>query len=103
MLAHANKGELNYSSNPTFVEWEQSGAIAYPSTGALHFTENELKIKNIVSSSFETPNADFEKETYITKIGIYDENRNLIGVANVAKPIKKTEDRDFTFKLRLDI
>jgi hypothetical protein len=103
MLAHANKGELNYSSNPTFVEWEQSGAIAYPSTGALHFTENELKIKNIVSSSFETPNADFEKETYITKIGIYDENRNLIGVANVAKPIKKTEDRDFTFKLKVDI
>ena len=50
-----------------------------------------------------TPTASFAKETYISKIGLYDKNRNLIGVTTVAKPVKKTEDREFTFKLKLDI
>ena len=34
---------------------------------------------------------------------IYDKNKNLIAVANLATPIKKTALRDFTFKLKLDI
>ena len=45
----------------------------------------------------------FKKQTYISKIGIYDENKNLIGVAKLATPVKKTEERDLTFKLKLDI
>ena len=45
----------------------------------------------------------FKKQTFISKIAIYDEDKNLIAVANLAKPIKKLEDRDFTFKLKLDI
>ena len=47
--------------------------------------------------------AYFEKTTYISKIGIYDENENLIAVAKPATPVKKTAERDFTFKLKLDI
>ena len=56
----------------------------------------------MVSSSFAFPTASFQKETYITRVGIYDENRNLIGIANVATPVKKTEERDLTFKLKVD-
>ena len=44
----------------------------------------------------------FKKQTFISKIGIYDEHRNLVGVAKVATPVKKAEDRDLTFKLKLD-
>jgi hypothetical protein len=102
MLAHANKGELNYSGNPTYIEWEQSGAIANPQTGSSYYIENQLKVKNVVSSSFAFPTASFDNETYITRIAIYDENRNMIGIANLATPVKKTEERDFTFKLKLD-
>jgi hypothetical protein len=102
MLAHANKGELNYSGNPTYVEWEQSGAISNPQTGSLLYKEAPLKIKNVVSSSFITPTASFDKQTYITRVAIYDENRNMIGIANLATPVKKTEERDFTFKLKVD-
>jgi len=28
---------------------------------------------------------------------------NILGVAKVSKPVKKTEDREFSFKLKLDI
>ena len=45
----------------------------------------------------------FQKTTYISKVGIYDSNRNLIAIAKTATPIKKTEERDFVFKLKLDI
>ena len=56
----------------------------------------------MVSSSFAAPTASFQKETYVTRIGLYDEDRNLIGIANVATPVKKTEERDLTFKLKVD-
>jgi hypothetical protein len=99
LLAHANRGEFNHSNNPTYVA---SGASKTYQTGAASVIEPELPIKNVVSSSYPDPTGSFEKTTYITKVGIYDENRNLIGIASVAKPIKKIADRNLTFKLKLD-
>ena len=64
---------------------------------------NNLGIKNIVSSSYPDPTGSFQKTTYISSIGIYDEDKNLIAIAKVATPVKKTEDRELTFKLKLDI
>jgi hypothetical protein len=74
----------------------QTGSAAY-------LQDRKRVIKNIVSSSYNDPTASFEKTTYISKIGIYDENENLIAVAKPATPVKKTAERDFTFKLKLDI
>jgi hypothetical protein len=56
-----------------------------------------------VSSSYNDPESYLEKTTFITKINIYDDSKNLIGVAKVAKPVKKTQDRDLTFKIKLDL
>jgi hypothetical protein len=67
------------------------------------FSETTRAIKNLVSSSYPDPTGSFEKTTYISKIGIYDDQKNLIGIASVATPVKKTLDRDLTFKLKLDI
>ena len=101
MLAHANRGELNYSNNPTYI---QHGQIEHkPITGSHYYGENELKIKNVFSSSYADPSGSLKKTTYITKVGIYDDKKKLIGIASVAKPVKKTEERDLTFKLKLDI
>ena len=36
-------------------------------------------------------------------VEIYDKDKNLIAVAKLATPVKKTEERDLTFKLKLDI
>ena len=99
-LAHAPAAELNYSANPTYIEHGQN---ILPLTGSTHYVENrELDIKNTVSSSYPDPTGSFKKQTFISKIGIYDEKKNLIGIAKIAKPVKKTEERDFTFKLKLD-
>ena len=34
---------------------------------------------------------------------IFDEDKNLIGVAKLANPVMKKESEDFTFKLKLDM
>jgi hypothetical protein len=101
MLAHAQKDELNNSTNPTFKAYGQQ---TEPLTGSARYVENNnLGIKNIVSSSYADPTGSFEKTTYVSSIGIYDEDKNLIGIAKIAKPVKKNENREFTFKLKLDI
>jgi hypothetical protein len=40
---------------------------------------------------------------YISRVGLYDENKNLIGVATLSNPVRKEEAQDLTFKLKLDI
>jgi hypothetical protein len=103
MFAQADKDKLNYSTNRTYVDYDsyQSKPIA---TGSKQYTENnQIDLHNTVSSSFYDYEEKFKHQTYISKIGIYDENKNLIAVANVATPIKKNGERDFTFKLKLDI
>ena len=104
MLAQAPKGRLNHSNNPTYIEFGQSGSTTGPQMGQVRYIENpNISIKNTVSSSFPDPTGTFQKQTWISRIGIYDEDRNLIGITKVANPVKKTEDREFTFKLKLDI
>ena len=102
MLAHANKGELNFSNNPTYFKSGQTN-LQTPITGSGLYREQELEIKNIHSASYADPSGSLKKTTYITKVGIYDEKKKLVGIASLAKPVKKTEDRDLTFKLKLDI
>jgi hypothetical protein len=103
LFAHAPKGELNFSTNYTFVSYDSSSAQDYR-TGSYYYGEKEnIELKNITKTPYLSPTASFHKETYISKILIYDENKKVIGIAKLAKPVRKTEERDFTFKLKLDI
>jgi len=103
MMADAPMGDLNFSPNPTFSSYQQTASIMQISSSAGYFQNNEIPLKNTISSSFYDRDVNLKRQTFISKIGIYDENKNLIAVANLSKPIKKLEDRDFTFKLKLDI
>jgi len=104
MLAHAPAGELNYSNNPTFLKYGQTGSM-YPTTSSAQFQESaDLLVKNTISSSYTGyTEGDFEKQVFISKVGIYDDEMNLIGVASLATPAKKKEDQQYTFRLKLDI
>jgi hypothetical protein len=103
MLAHANRGELNYTSNPTYIVHGEGTGSYHPITSSYYYKEVAKPIKNVHSASYSDPSGSLKKTTYITKVGIYDDKKKLIGIASVAKPVKKTEERDLTFKLKLDI
>ena len=114
MFAHAPRGMLNHSNNPTFKQYGQAVYTQVANTSSYQYIEpDDVTIKNIVSSSWETltassntvyaeNSASFKKQTFISKVGIYDAEKNLIAVAKLAKPIRKTEEDDYTFKLKLD-
>ena len=101
MFAKAPKAELNHSNNHTFLDKGQTRTNKQDHS---RFIENpEMTIRNIVSGAYSDHTGSFQKETYISQIGIYDEDKNLIAVAKLATPVKKTEDRDYTFKLKYDL
>ena len=102
IFAHAEKGELNHSNNLTYLKYSELNKIS-GSYAKDYMEDKTIEIKNIAKSQFSGSEANFEKITYISKIGIYDKDRNLIGIAKLATPVKKTENREFTFKLKLDI
>lgn len=103
MLCHANKGELNYSNNPTFLNINHSASIIGHSTSDFTYLDNEVEIKNIASSSFHKGKDDFRKVTYLSKVGIYDEDNNLLMTVDLARPYKKRRKDNFTFKIKYDL
>ena len=91
MLANANRGEMNHSNNPTFLEYNQISTAFSSSTS--YVERNELEIKNIVKANYNEVEPIFEKTVFISKVGIYDEKKNLIAIAKLASPIRKKERR----------
>ena len=70
-----NHNEFNYSSNPTFV----SGS--------------KLVVKNTVN---DLP------VTYITTVGLYSPDNELMAVAKLSEPIRKDPNTELTLRVRLD-
>ena len=101
MFAHAKKGEVNYSNNPTYLQF---GQRQIQKTSSQIYEENpNRQIANTVSSSYAGYSASFKRQVYISRVGIYDDNKNLLGIATLSNPILKEEDQDYSFKIRLDI
>ena len=99
MFSHAKKGHLNHSNNPTYRDLSVD---KINTTGSgLTFVEGTTALANVVSASYVS--ASFEKTTYISKVHIYDDDGNLIAITSMAKPVRKTLNDEFTFKMKLDL
>lgn len=72
-------GEFNYSSNPTF-------------------TDDNNRIV-VIDQGQETTQRSF---TFVSSVGMYDANDNLLAVAKVSRPLLKASDRQLTIKARID-
>tara|TARA_R110002020_G_scaffold68308_2_gene178980 strand:- start:92 stop:1180 length:1089 start_codon:yes stop_codon:yes gene_type:complete len=101
MLAEAGKNEFNYSNNKTFIS---SGTIKREITSRNSFVQaSGSMIQNIAKSDYTNASEPFEPITYVSKIGIYDERKNLIAIAKLARPVKKNEQDGYTFKISIDL
>ena len=78
-FCRATADEFNYSTNPTFING--SGRIRVIDTG-----------QEDTQRSF----------TFITTVGLHDAFGNLLAVAKLSRPIEKNDERDVTFRVRLD-
>ena len=101
MYARAPRGKVNYSNNPTFLKYDQP-QLTFTSSHIYEENKNRL-IKNTVSSSYSNYNEDFKRQVYISKVAVYDNNRQLIGVATLSNPVLKKEEEDLAIKIKLDM
>lgn len=99
MYAYSELGDENYSHNPTFIKESRAETIRHTNSS---FYQEEVDIKKINKSMYEDAEEDFKNATYISKIGIYDKHKNLIAIASLSRPVKKTEKRDYMFKIGID-
>lgn len=71
-----------------------------------HFT---CKVQDVDYNYTLNPSAPVELQLtpgftpYITSLGLYNENQELIAVAKLSKPIKKPSDTDMTFDIQIDL
>jgi len=104
MFATAQPGDLNNSLNPTWVSSSASDWREKTSVGDTGYVEpKNTPIKNTIQSQYCNYEDEFQKQTYITEIGIFDKDKNLIGIAKLANPVQKKEADNYTFKLKLDM
>tara|TARA_S200002703_G_scaffold27462_1_gene23479 strand:- start:304 stop:1497 length:1194 start_codon:yes stop_codon:yes gene_type:complete len=104
LFATAQPGDLNNSQNPTWVSSSDSNWRDRTSFSGMGYKEpNNIKIKNTIHSQYCNYEQEFQKQTYITEIGVFDKDKNLIGVAKLANPVQKKEADNYTFKLKLDM
>jgi hypothetical protein len=79
IFCRAQADEFNYSSNPTF-------------------TDSDSRIQVIDVGQEDTQ----QSFTFVTSVGMYDANDNLLAVAKLSRPVEKSPERDLTFRVRLD-
>ena len=79
LFCRATADEFNYSSNPTYVD-------------------SDGKIVVIDDGQEDTQRAF----SFVTTVGMYDANDNLLAVAKLSRPIEKNDEKDLTVRVRLD-
>lgn len=75
--------DFNYSNNPTYV---------------YDGTEDNIHAKGTIR------NEDFisDPRTYVTSVGLYNNNNELVAVAKLSRPALKSFDNELLIKVRLD-
>lgn len=80
IFCRATADEFNYSTNSTFTD-ATTGRIKVIDSG-----------QDDVQRTFTMP----------TTVGLHDQFGNLLAVAKVSRPIEKNDEKDITFRVRLD-
>jgi len=70
-----NHNEFNYSSNPTYL------------------SESKIRVKD---SSIDSP------VSYVTTVGLYSSDNELLATAKLSEPLKKTPENEMILRVRLD-
>jgi hypothetical protein len=79
VFCRATADEFNYSSNPTYVD--SNGRIKVIDEG-----------QGGLQKAF----------SFVSTVGLYDASEQLIAVAKLSRPVEKNDEKDLTFRVRLD-
>jgi len=74
-FCRANNNEFNYSANPTYL------------------SSSQIRVKSTTSDN---------PVSYITTVGLYSSDNELLAVAKLSEPLKKDPNTELTIRVRLD-
>jgi len=74
-FCRVNNSDFNYSANPTYL------------------SSSKMVVKN---------NSNDESVSYVTSVGLYSPDNELLAVAKLSEPLKKDPSTEFTLRVRLD-
>ena len=74
-FCRVNHNDFNYSSNPTYL------------------SSSKIRVKSTQSDA---------PVSYITTVGLYSSDNELLGVAKLSEPLRKDPTNDITLRVRLD-
>ena len=78
-FCRATPGEFNYSTNPSYLD--ASGNL------------------NVIEDQTDPTERSF---TFITTVGLYNTNNELMACGKLSRPIEKNDEKDLTVRVRLD-
>lgn len=126
VLISVKAGEFNFSQNPSAVQVTLSGSYEFETTPIVNVSPAKVvRIKEITDISqrkFYSGSIDTSKvgtwndyynsssidptgsylAPYITTIGLYDEDGDMVAIAKLPNPIKNLPDYDLNFLIRFD-
>lgn len=79
IFAKLGADEFNYSSNPTYTD-----------------SDNRIRVIDVGQEDSQ------RAFSFLTCVGLYDAQDNLLAVAKTSRPIEKNDERDLTIRIRLD-
>ena len=79
IFCRATADEFNFSSNPTY-------------------TDSEGRVLVIDASQA----GEQKSFSFVTTVGLYDANEELLATAKLSRPVEKNDEKDLTFRVRLD-
>lgn len=80
--------EFNYSNNPTFVFSQREADAGLVNSADI----GKIRFEDFVN----------DPQVYITTVGLYDENNDLLAVAKLSQPALKNFSNELLIKIRLD-
>jgi hypothetical protein len=83
------ENEFNFSQNPSV----SSGSTSISSSIGTFYTPGQYLADNVTGSYFSP---------YVTTVGLYDENQNLLAVGKLAQPLPVSPTTDTTILINLD-
>jgi hypothetical protein len=84
-----SENEFNFSQNPSL----SSGSTSISSSAGTFFTPGQYLTNNVTGSYFSP---------YVTTVGLYDENQNLLAVGKLSQPLPVSPTTDTTILINLD-
>ena len=78
-FCRATADEFNYSTNPTYID--ANGRVI------------------VIDETQQNVQKSF---TFVTSVGLFDANDELLAVAKLSRPVEKNDEKDLTFRVRLD-